>query len=66
MNLELYPQIQQMLNINFVMISYRSSVTSTGPVGKNMDMSVISSLAISESITFENHGMNSLPSDHWN
>ena len=48
------------------MISYRLSVTSTGPVGKNMDMSVILSLVISESITFGNRGMNTSPLDHWN
>ena len=49
-----------------IMISYRLSVTSTGPVGKNMDMSVILSLVISESITFGNRGMNTSPLDHWN
>ena len=49
-----------------VVLSCRLSVTSTGPVGKNIDMSVNLSLVISESITVRNGGMNTLPSDHWN
>ena len=59
------PYLFQQMLIFVVVISYRSSVTSTGPVGKNMDSSVVLSLVISESITCGNYGMNTLPSDHW-